>query len=258
MKPWHAFPVILLLALVAFAQTAVPPGGRPAEPRRAHPLVWDAMEKTIAAQRGDMAAEFSFAVTNTGAQPVQILEIRTSCGCTVAEAPASPWELAPGGKGSFKATVDIRGRHGRFSKTMLVVSPAGPQVLGVVVEIPEPPVLSRDQNQGIALADRQAVFHGACYQCHVEPIGGKQGALLYQAACTICHEAEPRATMVPDLMQPKEKRDADYWRKWINEGREKTLMPAFSEKYGGPLGEAQIESLVQYALKQFPTEPARE
>jgi len=225
--------------------------------RRVHPLAWDAMEKTITVQRGDKAADFQFVVKNTSDRPVQILEIRTSCGCTVAEMPKSPWVLEPGGNGSFRATVDIRGRRGRFAKTMMVASDAGAQVLGVVVEIPAAPILSRGENQELALADRQAVFHGACYSCHVDPIGGKQGALLYQAACTICHEAEPRATMVPDLMMAREKRDADYWRTWIAEGREKTLMPAFSEKHGGPLGDAQVESLVQYALKQFPTEPTK-
>jgi cytochrome c5 len=240
--------------LTVLAQTSTAPADKPVEARRTHPLVWDAMEKTVEAQRGDTAADFRFSVTNTSDKPVQIFEVRTSCGCTVAEMPATPWILAPGANGSFRATVDIRGRHGRFAKSMLVASNAGAQVLGVTVQIPEAPILSRGEKQELALADRQAVFHGTCYTCHVEPIGGKQGAALFQAACAICHEAEPRATMVPDLMVPREKRDADYWRKWIAEGREKTLMPAFHEKHGGPLGEAQVESLVQFALKQFPTE----
>ena len=43
----------------------------------------------------------------------------------------------------------------------------------------------------------------------------------------------------------------------ITEGREKTLMPAFGEHQGGPLSEAQIESLVVWALKSLPTEPAK-
>jgi cytochrome c5 len=246
----------LILAMSLFGQTSQPPANK-AGARPPNPLIWDATEKTIEAKRGDVAADFQFSVTNSADHPIQIFEIRTSCGCTVAEMPNTPWVLEPGAKGSFRATVDIRGRHGRFGKTMLVVSNAGPQVLGVVVQIPEAPILSRSENQELALGDRQAVFRGTCYTCHVEPIGGKRGALLYQAACTICHEAEPRATMVPDLMMPKEKRDANYWRTWIREGRDKTLMPAFAETHGGPLGDDQIESLVEFALKHFPTEPAK-
>src|SRR5207249_541916 len=97
-----------------------------------------------------------------------------------------------------------------------------------------------------------------CYACHVEPIGGKQGAPLFLAACAICHEAEPRATMVPDLAVARGHRDADFWRKWISEGKDKTLMPAFADEKGGPLGDAQIESLVQYALSHFPTDPGKQ
>ena len=82
--------------------------------------------------------------------------------------------------------------------------------------------------------------------------------MLFNAACSICHEADPRATMVPDLNVAREKRDAAYWRKWIAEGKEQTLMPAFHEKHGGPLSETQVESLVTFVLKNFPTEPVRE
>jgi cytochrome c5 len=247
----------LIVAGAALAYAASTPE-QPAPVRRPHPLQWDSMDKLIAAKTGDGAVEFQFSVTNTGAEPVQIMEVRPSCGCTVADLPKSPWILAPGGTGSFRATVDIRGRRGLFSKTMLVASNAGAQVLGLRVEIPEAPRLSRDQNIQLAAADRQAVFHGACYSCHVEPIGGKQGQLLFNAACSICHEADPRATMVPDLNMAREKRDAAYWRKWIAEGKEQTLMPAFHEKHGGPLSETQVESLVTFVLKNFPTEPVRE
>jgi mono/diheme cytochrome c family protein len=251
----RAFSAGLVLTLSVLAYAATAPVQRPARPP--HPLVWDAMEQTLAAKPGDKSVDFEFSVTNSSDRPVQIVEIRTSCGCTVAEMPKSPWVLEAGGRGSFRATVDIRGRHGRFSKTMLVASNAGGQVLGVMVDIPEAPRLSREENLQLATGDRQAVFHGACYSCHVEPIGGKQGQRLYQAACSICHEAEPRATMVPDLTVVREPRDAGWWRRWIGEGRENTLMPGFAEKHGGPLSDAQVESLVEFALKHFPTEPAK-
>jgi mono/diheme cytochrome c family protein len=253
----HLIRGILVGVFVAISAWGAEPAPAPKAARPAHPLVWDAMEKTIPATVGATETEFRFSVTNKGDQPVQIHEIRTSCGCTVAEMPQSPWILAPGGEGSFRATVDIRGRRGKFAKSMLVVSAAGPQVLGVIVDIPEAPQLSREQRMQVASGDRQAVFRGACYECHVAPIGGKEGIRLYQAACTICHEAEPRATMVPDLMIAREHRDEAWWRKWITEGKENTLMPGFGEKLGGPLSERQIDSLVEYLVKHMPTEPAK-
>ena len=38
---------------------------------------------------------------------VEILELRPSCGCTVAEMPKTPWVLAPGEKSSFRAIADF-------------------------------------------------------------------------------------------------------------------------------------------------------
>src|SRR5688572_26181830 len=106
----------LPLAVSLLAQETPAPAAKGGS-RPPNPLVWDAMEKSLVAKRGDTEVGFQFSVTNTGAQPVQILEVRTSCGCTVAELPPTPWVLEAGGKGSFRATVDIRGRHGHFAKT---------------------------------------------------------------------------------------------------------------------------------------------
>lgn len=258
MNPFRALSGVLVLALAAFAFAAnSPKGPEGAVVRSGHPLKWDEMQQTKPAKYGDGAVEFHFSVTNTSQEEsVKILEVRPSCGCTVADLPSTPWVLPPGGKGSFRATVDVRGRRGHFSKTMLVASTVGAQILGLTVEIEDPPVRSRTENLQLAATDRQAVFHGTCYSCHVEPIGGKQGEKLFQAACAICHEAEPRASMVPDLSVAKERRDADFWRRWISEGKEQTLMPAFHEKHDGPLSTAQVESLVEYGLRHFPTEPA--
>lgn len=224
--------------------------------RKAHPLVWDAMEKTIDPKPDEEAVEFVFRVKNGSETPVQIHELRTSCGCTVAEMPESPWVLKPGASGSVRATVDFKGKMGRLTKTIFVESAAGSQVLTLHVNIPETEETRRRRNQQMALADRQGVFRGECAACHVAPTIGKMGGELFQAACGICHTAAHRAAMVPDLALAREPRDAAYWRKWISEGKERTLMPAFAQEKGGPLTPEQIESLVAYALKHLPTQPA--
>jgi hypothetical protein len=67
--------------------------------------------------------------------------------------------------------------------------------------------------------------------------------------------AEHRASMVPTLLVAREPRDAAFWRKWISEGKEHTLMPAFAKEHGGPLTPEQIESLVEFAVTSFPKVP---
>ena len=254
--------VLLVLLVVAAAIAASDPA--PKTPGTAdvpsasnigpHPLAWDALEKTIDAKPDETAVRFEFNVTNTSKDSVEIVQIRPSCGCTVAEMPSTPWVLQPGAKGAFTAVVDIRGKQGKLSKMLFVDTTAGAQTLGMIINIPEPEVDRRRENQLLAFVDRQAIFRGDCASCHVAPTVGKTGEELFQSACAICHLANPRATMVPDLMAVREPRDAAYWQKWISEGRERTLMPAFARQHGGPLTAEQITTLVEYALKRLPTE----
>ena len=219
-----------------------------------HPLVWDAMEKTVTARPGDGAADFVFKATNTSAQPVTITEVQPSCGCTVVDLPRTPWVLAPGASGSLTATVEFNGKDGDLTKSLFVDSSAGMQTLTMHIKIPVPDEAARERNRKLALADRQTVFRGDCAACHAAPAAHKTGEELFQAACLVCHATTHRASMVPDLLVARGQRDAAWWRTWIAEGREGTLMPAFSEKRGGPLTDAQVDSLVEFALSHLPTE----
>jgi cytochrome c553 len=242
-----------LLLLLLFAANALCAAER--EPARPNPLVWDAMEKSADATPDAETANFQFTVTNTSEQPVEIAGIQPSCGCTVAEMPSRPWILAPGAKGSFTATVDHRGKRGKFTKMLFVYSPVGSQTLRVTVNIPDTDSSMRERNRQMASVDRQAVFRGECASCHVTPTVGKTGAELFQVACAICHAAEHRASMVPDLLVAREPRDAAYWQRWISDGKEGTLMPAFAKRHQGPLSDQQIASLIEYVLARLPTEP---
>lgn len=244
--------LLSILIAIAMARAAdSPPSAAPQ-----HPLVWDAMEKTVEPKPGDSIAEFSFSVRNRSSAPVEIRELQPSCGCTVPEMPQTPWVLEPGASGTFRATVDFTGKVGKFGKTIHVVSSAGAQLLALNVNIPDTEESRRARNQQLAAMDRQAVFRNDCASCHVTPAVGKMGAELFQAACAICHAAEHRASMVPDLAVAREPRDAAYWRRWIGEGKARTLMPAFAQEHGGPLTTAQVESLIAYAMEHLPTQPA--
>jgi mono/diheme cytochrome c family protein len=76
---------------------------------------------------------------------------------------------------------------------------------------------------------------------------------LFQADCAICHEASPRATMVPDLHQLKVPTNEEFWRTWIAHGKPGSFMPAFSQSDGGPLSDMQIASLAAYLNTVIPS-----
>jgi cytochrome c553 len=218
-------------------------------------LAWDAVEKSFVAKPGETEAVIPFLVTNQSGSAVQMREASTSCHCTQAVFPRRPWVLEPGTTDTLTVHVDLRGRHGGLTKTVYLDTSSGEQILVVHVQVPPPPAVMREMNRDLALADRQAVLRGDCASCHVTPTLGKTGGELFRTACLICHGSPTRATMVPDLAVAKTQRDAAYWTKWIRDGGEKTLMPAFAKENGGSLDDAQIQSLVQYLVANLATQP---
>lgn len=218
-------------------------------------LVFDSEVKEQTVAPDAVEANFKFAVTNVSKEKVVISSVRTSCGCTVAQLPTLPWTLEPGTNGTFGIHMDIRGKRGSITKSVFVATDQGNKTIYVRTIIPDPPTMTDDQrkrNAMIAKADRQAVFKNDCATCHATPTFGKTGSALFEAACEICHGGSHRNEMVPDLNIAKQIRDYDYWRNWIANGKEGTLMPGFSREHGGPLTDAQIMSLAHYLTGRFP------
>lgn len=273
------FSVLLAMAALNFAraQVALSPQS-PATALAAAPapdlkaLQWDGVSKTYDAKPGESSAPFAFTVTNVSKLEVSITSLRSSCGCTVAQLPplpAQPYKLQPGSNVTINVNMDLRGKAGAVSKTVNVDSSAGSTPLVVLVNIPPPAASAaakdphgapnamgnRALNIQNALADRQAIFKGDCASCHVQKGVGKFGQELYAASCGICHDAEHRAAMVPDLKVPRSERDLAFWQKWIMEGKPGTLMPAFAQAHGGPLTQDQIDSLTVYLFQNYPKKP---
>jgi cytochrome c553 len=214
-------------------------------------LFWDAAMKTLDASNSQADAQFVFNVTNVSTGPVTIISAEPSCHCTQAKLPVTPWLLPPGAGGQIKVSVDLRGKMGSFFKSVAVTTDKGLKTLLVRVSIapaPVHPMTAAELANGIAAAkvDRQAVFHGDCAQCHNKDLPGKYGPQLFAAACAICHEAEHRASMVPDLHHLAGPTGVEFWRVWITAGKPGSLMPAFAKAQGGPLDDLQIASLAQY------------
>jgi len=120
--------------------------------------------------------------------------------------------------------------------------------INIAAAPPVAPMSEEERARGIAAAkiDRQAVFKGDCASCHVKNIEGKYGQQLFAVTCSICHDANPRASMVPDLHNLKDQTSEEFWRTWITSGKAGTLMPAFATSQGGPLNDMQIASLAAY------------
>ena len=245
------------LPVPGFLPLPIPPTVRTGTARPTVPaqqekvFAWDSVIKEYSAKTGEVSAPFTFNLTNISDGEVTINYVRTSCGCTVAKLPTVPWHLPAGTNGAIQVTVDLRGKAGTLSKTVTVDSSAGYRYLTVRVSIPAVPragMASADRlkNLQLSMADRQAVFKNDCASCHLTPTLGKKGAALYSDACGVCHEGPNRATMVPNLRALNKPTDRDYWKTWISQGKTNTLMPAWSIAFGGPLSEAQVDSLVDY------------
>ena len=224
--------------------------------------MWEAERKEYHAKFGEANASFTFYFTNVSASDVAINSVTPTCGCTTAKLPPLPWRIAAGTNGQIDFNMNLAGKSGAVEKYVPVETTAGPRMLILHVDIPTTPPtnglagvrseVERAANMQSALADRQAIFKGDCAKCHVEPTAGKVGKDLYAASCGICHEAEHRATMVPDLKALPHPTNAEFWKLMIASGKPGTLMPAFATKEGGNLSDDQIGSLVQYLVQPNP------
>jgi hypothetical protein len=74
-----------------------------------------------------------FELTNTGKEPLKILDVRPSCGCTVAD--YSKETIAPGKKGWVEAKVDTDGLPGgEIAKTVTVMANTLPTATKLTVK----------------------------------------------------------------------------------------------------------------------------
>lgn len=249
--------LLLLPCASSLAQDPNPPptpepGANADAVLHADALVFDSLVKDQSAPLGEFTLSFPFAFTNAASEPAVIHAVRTSCGCTVAKVPSLPWTIPPAGRGEFTVVLDAHGKSGTVTKTVWLNSSLGIKSLIVRAKIPEGqdsgPSGNEDRlrNMQISQADRFTIFRGECATCHARPAQGRFGTTLFLSACGICHAAQNRASMVPDLQRLGHPTHREHWLKWITFGRHGSLMPAFAQSEGGILSDAQIDSLADY------------
>ena len=278
------FPAAAQPSNIATAPVYVPDVSHQNDPLPDGVIAWDATLKAVDAVEGSDFARFTFSFTNIAVvtdltlvtnrtenstnvvavtnsvtpDNVTILNVHPGCGCTTAELPPVPWTIPPGGSGEMKFSVNLAGKQGTLFKTVTITTDKGRRDLMLRINLTPPPVIHMSEEQkaaGIAAAkvDRQAVFKGDCASCHLKNVEGRHGQELYKNACGICHDAEHRATMVPDLAKLTVPTSEEFWRTWITFGKPGSLMPAFASSQGGPLNDLQIASLAQYLAAVHPS-----
>lgn len=101
-------------------------------------LKWDQREQTFTVKSSDRTLVAKYRFTNSGAKPVTIEGVRTSCGCTTAS--LAKKEYQPGESGEIEAHFELSGRVGHQEKAILVTTtdaPESPTVLRLIVDIPQ-------------------------------------------------------------------------------------------------------------------------
>ncbi len=227
-------------------------------------LNWDSLGKRHQSSPDELDVGFEFHFQNKMDKEVRITRAFTSCGCTVAKLPKTPWIINPGQKGTIPITMDLRGKTGIIIKESTIITNLGTIILTTKVSIGSAngslvvkrarSAEERAANLRLAVKNRQAVFQQDCIECHVKPTIGKRGKQLYATACGICHDAINRAPFVTELRALSKGKDKAYWNMWITDSKSGSLMPAFAKKHGGPLDDLQIKSLVAYLTRIFPRE----
>ena len=69
-------------------------------------------------KEADGPVSYSFEFTNTGNEPLVIINVNASCGCTRPEYSKEP--IRPGKKGEIKVTYNPAGRPGEFDKEVKI------------------------------------------------------------------------------------------------------------------------------------------
>jgi hypothetical protein len=82
---------------------------------------------------------YEFSYTNTGNEPLEIRDVKTSCDCTLAEWPKTP--LQPGKTAIIRGGFKTEGKSGVFEKNIIVILNTSPatNVLTIKGKIGTPP-----------------------------------------------------------------------------------------------------------------------
>lgn len=203
---------------------------------------------------------------NVGGEPLIISKVYNSCGCTLLT--LKDKVIAPGKTGELEVLIDTTMKQGTVVKPIEIYSndPTHPKTTVHLSANIIPRVISSsgsggtsggaglgtpvDPHANLTNSDRQLkMFGGQCASCHVSQGIGKSGGPLFEADCAMCHGSGGKGAEAPGLLgfdysNPDVVKQV---RTVIREGSPRHLsMPGFAKSSGGPLSDAQIESLITF------------
>lgn len=153
---------------------------------------------------------------------------------------ASSSRLEPKEKGKISVHVDIKGKSGNIQKTVQVYSndPAKPvTALSLIMFVKDR--LHSDRRPA------NEIFSGQCRGCHVERGNSQRSAELFRSDCGMCHDAGKSASPLSQMSR----RPKDYLTNAIRNGVSGSSMAGWAAKNSGPLGDEEIDSLVDFIKK---------
>jgi len=94
-------------------------------------LAWDTVSEVRQAKAGESKVPFTFHFKNVSSRPVVIYDTATTCDCTVANLSSKPWTIPSGGAGKIDATIDVSGKTGAVTNSIVVFTSKGNRRLWV-------------------------------------------------------------------------------------------------------------------------------
>lgn len=187
-------------------------------------------------KEGDKAVGY-IRIRNAGKTMEQIVEMTTSCGCSVAE--PEQRLLAAGAFTRARITIDTFAKQDEVKKWVELTDGRGRRSRATIY-------LNITENPHLEVKGR-SIFSGQCAACHFDPAKGKvSGENIFKAVCSMCHGAKAEGAYAPAL---RGRGDARLLAAQIARGSGSQHMPGFSIAHGGPLDERQIAAITQWLLR---------
>ncbi len=97
--------------------------------KKAPKIVFDEMNYNFGTVKSGTVVTYSFKFKNDGKRPLNILKVKTSCGCTTTNLTSKTYKR--GKRGSIDVSFNTSGRRGRQHKTITVITndPKNPEIL---------------------------------------------------------------------------------------------------------------------------------
>ena len=163
---------------------------------------------------------------NSGDEPLKILGVSSTCGCTTLRLKKRLVE--PAKEVELRFIVDTRGKLGLIEKDITIHTNTADSPHIEKVHFHALP-------SGMDGSDTQAIFAPPCASCHLDTGIGKSEKELFEAVCAMCHPAVEFNLKNPQALQTM-----------ISAGNAHIGMPGFGEF----LNEKQIQSLSIFLSKK--------